>query len=141
AVNAGIVINGQRLIVSHTSKGRLRIVNGGSERSAKVEDVLIEKRHLDVGIGIVEVDGGLQRSARHRYADTGREVCPYVSAEVKAQDQEFAIGWWEGETCGIEINHGGACVRQRRHRRFEGVEHRLRCWDERIESIQSGTSQ
>ena len=52
----------------HDNSGR------GSVSLREVEDILIEERHLRVRMSIVEVDGGLQRPARHRHADAGRKI-------------------------------------------------------------------
>src|SRR5438105_11801595 len=141
SVHAGVVINGQRLVVGEAAEGWLRIVHAGSKRRTKVEDILIEERHLDGGIGVIEIDGGLQRSAGHWYSDTRREVRPHVSAEVEGEDEELAISRWKGEPCGIEINYSGACRGERFHSFLKRVEHRLRCWHIRIKTVEPGTSQ
>src|SRR5712691_981080 len=72
----------------------------------KVEDVLVKERHLDIGMGIVEVDGVLKCPTRHRDTDAGGEVCCDIALEVEEQDEELAVSRREGEACGIEVNHG-----------------------------------
>src|ERR1700730_16932190 len=81
AVDPGQSIDLERLVVSHPEY-RLRIVGSWCERLCLLKHVLIEERHLHVGVRIVEVDGVLERAARHGYTDPSGEVRLDVVAEV-----------------------------------------------------------
>src|SRR3979411_3001309 len=135
AVHTRVVINGECLVVCQTCEGWLRVVRSRRKRVAKIEDTLIEERHLHIGMRIVEVDRGLECATRHRHTRACREVCLHVVAKVETQDEEFAISRREGEACRVEVDHGGTCGGKRVHRRLEGVEHRLWRRYVRIESI------
>src|SRR5229473_6298359 len=67
AVDPGQSIDLERLVVSHPVEDWLRIVRSGCERLCLLKHVLIKKRHLHVGMRVVEVDGTFQGAARHRY--------------------------------------------------------------------------
>src|SRR5262245_53391738 len=97
SVHAGIVVDGERLVIGKAAKDRLRIIGAGGKRVGQVEDVLIEERHLDVSMGIVEIDRGLQSPAGDRYAGPRGKVCFQVIAEVEQQNQKFAVSGGEGE--------------------------------------------
>ncbi len=84
AVDAGVLVDGERLVVGHAAKDGLRIVGARRERHRQLEDVLVEVRHLDVRMRVVEVDRVLQRTAGHRHARARREICLHVVAEVEA---------------------------------------------------------
>src|ERR1700704_694352 len=102
AVDPGQSIDLERLVVSHPEY-RLRIIGSGSERLCLLKQVLIEERHLRVGVRVVEVDGALQRAARHRYTDSRGEVRLDVVAEVVVQHQQLAARRRESETRCVQI--------------------------------------
>src|SRR5207248_2876490 len=58
AVYAGIMVDLQRLVIR---KPEVRIDRVRIEADAlrELEDVLVKERHLDVGMRIIEIDGGL----------------------------------------------------------------------------------
>ena len=64
----------------------------------KIENVLIEEWHFDVGMSIVEFDRAPKISARDWYADTGFEVFGDVTLKIVEQDEEFAVGRREDES-------------------------------------------
>ena len=88
-------------------------------------------------MGIVEINGALQRSACYGHAHTRGKVSAHIIAEVKEQHQEFAVGRSEGEALGIQINYGGACCGERVYCCLKCVQHRRWCRNQRIESVQS----
>ena len=53
AVDAGVLVDGQRLVVGHAAKGRLRIVGTGHQRIAEIPNVLIKEWHLGFRIVIL----------------------------------------------------------------------------------------
>src|SRR5882724_3889035 len=130
AVYARVVIDRERLVVRHWERDSRRIgfdkVGIGIDGLSELEDVLVEERHFDGRMGIVEVDRGLQRPVRHRYGDAGSEVLRHIELEVVKQHQELAVTWRESEASRIEVDHGGTCRTQRRYCRLEGIEHGLR---------------
>ena len=142
AVHAGVVVDRQRLVVRQAAELRLRIVRPRGEGVAKLEEVLVEERHLLVRVGIVEVDGALQRPASHRHAARGsrREVFRDVVAEIEAEDQELAVGGWEVETGRVQVDHRCTCGAQCRESVFDRVHDRLRSRHERVESAQPRSS-
>src|SRR6266446_1214288 len=87
AIDPGQSIYVERLVVGHPVEYWLRIVGSGCERLCLLKQILIEKRHLHLGVRVVEVDGALQRAARHRYTDSSGEVRFNVIAEVEVQHQ------------------------------------------------------
>src|SRR5207245_9851527 len=87
-------------------------------------------------VGIVEVDGSLQRPTRHGYPDARSEVRRHVVAEFEKQYEELAISRCEVEARCIQIDYSRACVLKGLHGFFEGVQHRLRCRDIWVESAQ-----
>src|SRR5262249_35026654 len=141
SIHTGIVVDGQRLVVGKAAKHRLGIVGTGCQRVGEVEDVLIEERHLHVGMGIVEIDGGLQSPAGDRHAGPGSKVCLYVITEIEQQNQQFAVSRGESEASRVEIDYGGARGGKIVYRRLECVKHYLRCGDKRVESIQAHAGQ
>ena len=133
------MVDGERLIVGQPAEDRLRIIRTGRQRIGQIPKVLVEERHLDVRMGVVEVDGGLQRPARHRHADARAEIRRHVVAEFEKQYEELAIGRCEIETRRIQVNHRGACRRELPHGSLKRVQDRLRRRDERVESAQPHT--
>src|SRR5215472_3327363 len=71
SVYACIVVNGQRLIVGKPSEYRLGIIGTGCKRVGEVENVLVEERHLHIGVSVIEIDRALQIAAGYGYADSG----------------------------------------------------------------------
>jgi hypothetical protein len=67
---------------------------------------LAQERHLHVGVCIVEVDGALQRAARHGYADPSGEVRLDVVAEVADSSESLcsAVAQPDASTVAIKTN-------------------------------------
>src|SRR5207237_6162459 len=81
AVDARVVVDRQRLVVRDgilAIAQRLRRVWIGVQRVRQIEDVLVEERHLEVGVGIVEVDRRLQVFTRYGNTSTRGEVRLHV---------------------------------------------------------------
>src|SRR5207302_9240637 len=66
---------------------------GGVQRVRQVEDVLVEERHLDIRVGLVEVDGCLQRPAGNGHAEAGgdRKSTRLNSSHVKISYAVFCL--------------------------------------------------
>src|SRR5215472_18434509 len=109
-VHCEVMVRLERLVVGHPSEGGLWVVWAGRERVAEVEDVLIEERHLDVRMSVVEVDSALQRTARNWDADARGEVGLHVVAEVKTEDEELAGPSRKVIAERVEINERRASV-------------------------------
>ena len=78
----------------------------------------------------------------YRGSSTQRgEVAVDPVLELVKQHEKFAVSGRECETLSVEIDNGGARGGERVHRCFEGIENWLRRGHERIEPIQSGTSE
>src|SRR2546430_15631773 len=108
------VVGGHAGAVAAEETGILRRVRvAGVERVRQVEDVLIEEWHLDIRVGVVEVDGCLQRPAGNRYADAGGKVGSEVVLEVIEQYPKLASRGRESESCRVQIDDGRAGVAER----------------------------
>src|SRR4030088_990633 len=57
----------------------------------ELEDVLIKKRHLDVGMSVVEIDRGLKIAAGHGDTDARSKVFRDVALEIVKQHKELAV--------------------------------------------------
>src|ERR1700682_859607 len=134
AVHTRVVIDRERLVVG---KSEVWIDEVGVEIDGlrKLEDVLVKKRHLDVGVSVVEVDRGLKISAGDRDTDAGGEIFRDVALEIVKQHEEFAVSRRECEARGIEVDDSGTGRCQGCYGRFEGGEYRLRRRHERIEAV------
>jgi hypothetical protein len=108
SVNSSVLINIERLIVGD-SEGWIDHVRIEGDRFRKLEDVLVEERHFDVGMRIVEIDRALKITARHRHSDTRLEVIGDVAFEIVEKNKKFGIARVrEGKSPGVEINYGSA---------------------------------
>src|SRR5215471_15591087 len=88
-VHREVMVRLKRLVVRQPAERGLWVIRAGREGVAEVEDVLVEERHLDVRMGIVEIDGGLQSAARHWHAGARGEVIRDIVPEVETEDEEL----------------------------------------------------
>src|ERR1700675_389122 len=73
------------------------------QRIRKVEDVLIEERHLDICVRVVEVDRCLQRPAGNRYPDAAGKVRTYIVPAVIEPYAGLACRGGEGACRRVQI--------------------------------------
>ena len=90
-LHARVVVHLQRLVVSYATEQWLGSIGPLGQRGAKNEDVLVEKRHLHVGVRAVKLDGGRQAAVCNGNADASSEILPHVLAELEAQHEKFAV--------------------------------------------------
>ena len=109
AVDPGVVVDRESLVVGHSTERGLRVVRRvGTARVhglSELEDLLEEVRHLGGRVRAVERDRVGERLVRHRNADARREVFLQVDLEVVHEDEELAVRRGEGEFRGVEVDH------------------------------------
>ena len=112
-----ILIDIEGLVVRETEVW-INVVRIEHDGLRKLEDILVEEWHLNVGMSIVEVDRALKISACDRHADARLEVICDVTFEIVEQDEELAVCRREDESLGIQVNYCRAGILQRLEGRF-----------------------
>src|SRR4029077_19273975 len=102
---------------------------GGVERVGQIEDVLVKEGHFDIGVRIVEVDGGLQCAASHGDAYAGGKVSCHVVLEVVEQNSKLAVRRGEGESRLIQVDDSRAGIGERLEGGLDRRRHRRRGGD------------
>ena len=109
SVYSGVLINIERLIVGD-SEDWIDHVRIEGDRFRKIEDVLVEEWHFDVGMRIVEIDRALKIPACHRHSDTCLEILGDVAFEIVEKNEKFAVSRRESKSLGIEIDDSSAGI-------------------------------
>ena len=113
----GVLIDIESLVVGNTEVW-INPVRIEHDSLRKIENVLVEEWHFDVGMSIVEFDRAPKISARDWYAHTGFEVFSDVTLEIVEQDEEFAVGRRKKVDPGIKVDHVSASILKRLEGRF-----------------------
>src|SRR5215475_2809598 len=112
SVYTGVLIDVEGLVVRETEVW-INAVRIEDDRLRKVENVLIEKWHLDAGMSVVEIDRALKIPTRHRYSNTRLEVIRDVACEIVEKNEKFAVSRREGKSLLIKVDHGSASILER----------------------------
>src|SRR5215471_15029581 len=131
-VHREVMVRLERLVIRQAAERGLWVIRAGRKGVAEVEDILVEERHLDVRMGIVEIDGGLQSAARHWHTGARGEVRLHVVPKVETEHEELAGASGEVVAERVEVDHRRTDLRalQECYDLFERVQHLWRrCYE------------